>query len=51
VNLFAAGGIAKVSLERISQAIWPFVLATLIALALTTYWPAMVLLVPHLFLK
>lgn len=51
VNLFVAGGIARVSLEQISRAIWPFVLATLIALTVTTYWPGMVLLVPRLFLK
>ncbi|MBI3121359.1 MAG: TRAP transporter large permease [candidate division NC10 bacterium] len=51
VNLFVAGGIARVSLEQISRAIWPFVLATLIALAITTYWPGMVLLIPRLFLK
>ena len=51
VNLFVAGGIAKISLERISQAVWPFVLATLIPLAITTYWPAMVLFVPRLFLR
>lgn len=50
VNLFVAGAIAKTSLERISQAVWPFVLATLIPLAITTYWPGMVLLVPRLFL-
>lgn len=51
VNLFVAGGIARVSLEQISRAIWPFVMATLIALAITTYWPGMVLLIPRLFLK
>lgn len=51
VNLFVAGGIAKVSLERISLAIWPFVAATLVALAIITYWPGMVLLLPRLFLR
>jgi tripartite ATP-independent transporter DctM subunit len=50
VNLFVAGGIAKISLEEISHAVWPFVLATLIPMAITTYWPDMVLLVPRLFL-
>ncbi len=51
VNLFVAGGIAKISLEQISRAVWPFVLATLIPLAITTYWPGMVLFVPRLFLR
>ena len=51
VNLFVAGGIAKVSLEQISRAIWPFVGATLIGLAATSYWPSMVLLVPRYFLR
>jgi C4-dicarboxylate transporter DctM subunit len=51
VNLFVAGGIAKVSLEQISRAIWPFVGATLIGLAVTSYWPSMVLLVPRYFLR
>lgn len=51
VNLFVAGGIAKVSLEQISRAIWPFVAATLIGLAVTSYWPGMVLLVPRYFLR
>jgi C4-dicarboxylate transporter DctM subunit len=51
VNLFVAGGIARVSLERISRAIWPFVVATLIALAVTSYWPSMVLLIPRYFLR
>lgn len=50
VNLFVAGGIARISLEEISRAVWPFVLATLIPLAITTYWPAMVLLLPRFFL-
>jgi C4-dicarboxylate transporter DctM subunit len=51
VNLFVAGAIARVSLERISRAIWPFVVATLIALAVTSYWPSMVLLIPRYFLR
>jgi tripartite ATP-independent transporter DctM subunit len=51
VNLFVAGGIAKVSLERISRAVWPFVLATLIPLAITTYWPGLILWLPRLFAR
>jgi C4-dicarboxylate transporter DctM subunit len=51
VNLFVAGGIAKISLERISRAVWPFILATLIPLAITTYWPGLVLWLPQLFAR
>jgi len=51
VNLFVAGGIAKVSLERISRAVWPFVAATLIPLAVITYWPGLILWVPRLFAR
>jgi len=51
VNLFVAGGIAKVTLEKISAAVWPFILATLVGLAITTYWPSLILSVPHLFLR
>ncbi|MFB3819080.1 MAG: TRAP transporter large permease [Candidatus Methylomirabilales bacterium] len=51
VNLFVAGGIAKVSLERISRAVWPFVLATLIPLAITTYWPGLILWLPRLLAR
>ncbi len=51
VNLFVAGGIAKVTLEKISAAAWPFILATLVGLAITTYWPSLILCVPRLLLK
>lgn len=51
VNLFVAGGIAKVSLEQISRAIWPFVAAAIVGLVVTSYWPSMVLLVPRYFLR
>ena len=37
VNLFVACGISKVSLERISRAVWPFVLAEIAALLAISY--------------
>lgn len=51
VNLFVASGIAKTSLEKISQSIWLFLVALLIPLALITYIPQISLWVPRLFLK
>ena len=51
VNLFVAAGIAKISLEKISKAVWLFLVALLIPLALITYIPQISLWVPRLFLK
>jgi len=51
VNLFVASGIAKVSLEKISRAIWLFLLALLVPLAVITYVPPISLWVPRVFLK
>jgi C4-dicarboxylate transporter DctM subunit len=51
VNLFVASGIAKISLEEISRAVWLFLIALLIPLALITYIPQITLWVPKLFLK
>jgi C4-dicarboxylate transporter DctM subunit len=51
VNLFVASGIAKISLEKISKAVWLFLVALLVPLALITYIPQISLWVPRLFLK
>ena len=51
VNLFVAAGIAKISLEKIGKAVWLFLVALLIPLALITYIPQISLWVPRLFLK
>lgn len=51
VNLFVASAIAQISLEKISKAIWLFLVALLIPLALITYIPQISLWVPKLFLK
>jgi tripartite ATP-independent transporter DctM subunit len=51
VNLFVASAIAKISLEKISKAVWLFLIALLIPLALITYIPQISLWVPRLFLK
>jgi C4-dicarboxylate transporter DctM subunit len=51
VNLFVASGIAKISLEKISRAVWLFLIALLVPLALITYIPQISLWLPRLFLK
>ena len=51
VNLFVASAIAKISLEKISKAVWLFLVALLVPLAVITYIPQLSLWVPRLFLK
>ena len=48
VNLFVACGISKVSLERISRAVLPFVLVEVAALLVITYVPALSTFLPGL---
>jgi tripartite ATP-independent transporter DctM subunit len=49
VNLYVAANIAKLSIDEISRAVWPFVLAMLLALAVITEWPALSTFLPALF--
>ncbi len=51
VCLFVSSGIAGISLERISRAIIPFILAAVVVLLLVTYIPALSMWVPQLFLQ
>ena len=47
INLYVSCGLAKLSLKEISMDVWPFVLASICALMLVTYIPAIALcLVP-----
>jgi tripartite ATP-independent transporter DctM subunit len=48
VCLFAASPIAGISLERMSRAVLPFILAELVALMFITYIPELVLFIPRL---
>ena len=41
--------IARLSVDEISRAVWPFVLAMLLALAIVTQWPALSTMLPALF--
>ena len=49
VCLFIACRIAKISLERVSKAIWPFILVSIFVLLLVTYVPWIVTFIPNLF--
>jgi tripartite ATP-independent transporter DctM subunit len=48
VCLFAAAPIAQISLERMSKAVLPFILAEVVALMILTYVPDLVLFIPRL---
>jgi C4-dicarboxylate transporter DctM subunit len=49
VVLFVVCGIAKISLEEITKAVWPFMVAILIILFLITYIPWLTLVIPRYF--
>ncbi|MFN4128926.1 MAG: TRAP transporter large permease subunit [Paracoccaceae bacterium] len=47
--LFVGCAIAKVRIEHVVKTIWPYYLAILVALMLTTYIPAVSMTLPNLF--
>jgi C4-dicarboxylate transporter DctM subunit len=49
VNLFVAANLAKISMERISRAVMPFVFALIGALLIITYIPELSLWLPRVF--
>jgi TRAP-type C4-dicarboxylate transport system permease large subunit len=49
VCLFVASGIARISMERLVRAVWPFLLWQIVILLLVTYVPAISMWVPWLF--
>ncbi len=51
VCLFVSSGIAGISLERLSRAMIPFLLAAILVLLLVTYIPALSLWIPQLYLQ
>lgn len=46
--LYVASGIAKISLERISKAVIPFLIAEIVTLLIVTYWPFLTLWLPSI---
>jgi C4-dicarboxylate transporter DctM subunit len=49
VNLYVAANVARLSVEEISRAVWPFVLAILLALGIVVQWPALSTWLPGVF--
>lgn len=49
VCLFVAAGIARISMERLVRAVWPFLVWQIVILVLVTYVPALATAVPRLF--
>lgn len=49
VNLYVAANIARVPMETMSAAVWPFVMAMLAALVVVTLWPGLSTWLPRLF--
>jgi C4-dicarboxylate transporter DctM subunit len=49
VNLYVAANVARLSVEEISRAVWPFVLAMLLALGIVVQWPALSTWLPGVF--
>jgi TRAP-type C4-dicarboxylate transport system permease large subunit len=49
--LFVGCVIGKIRIEQAVKTIWPFYLAILVALMLTTYIPAISLTLPSLFIE
>jgi tripartite ATP-independent transporter DctM subunit len=49
--LYILARVAGISFERATRACLPFLIPLLVSLALVTYWPAMVMLLPNFFYK
>jgi C4-dicarboxylate transporter, DctM subunit len=49
VNLYVAANIARISFDEVSRAVWPFVLAMLLALTIITESPTLSTFLPALF--
>ncbi len=51
VNLFVACGLSKISIESISKAVLPMLLAMIVAVLIITYVPSTVMFLPDLLMK
>ena len=47
--LYLSAAMAEVSIDRVIREVWPLILALLVVLAISTYWPGMVLWIPNMF--
>jgi C4-dicarboxylate transporter DctM subunit len=49
ICLFVGCSIAKISIERLSKAIWPFILVLIAILLIFSYVPSISMIVPKIF--
>jgi tripartite ATP-independent transporter DctM subunit len=49
--LYVLARVANISLDRTTKACAPFLIPLIVTLAIVTYWPSMVMLLPNLFYK
>jgi len=49
ICLFVGCTIARISIERLSRAIWPFVLILIAVLLIFSYFPSIAMIVPQIF--
>ena len=49
VCLFVVSGIARISMERLVRAVWPFLVWQIVVLFVVTYVPAVSMIIPRLF--
>ncbi|HMM54275.1 MAG TPA: TRAP transporter large permease subunit [Candidatus Desulfobacillus sp.] len=47
LNLYVASGISRLGLTDMTKAVWPWLLTSLLFLAIVTYWPPLSLWLPH----
>jgi C4-dicarboxylate transporter DctM subunit len=47
--LYLSAAMAGVSIDQVIREVWPLIAALLVVLAISTYWPGLVLWIPNLF--
>lgn len=51
VNLYVGCGIAGIKLKEICKAVWPLIIASILALLIVTYWEPISMVLPNLLAK
>lgn len=51
VNLYVGCGIAGIKLKEICRAVWPLIIASILALLIVTYWEPISMVLPNLLAK
>jgi tripartite ATP-independent transporter DctM subunit len=47
--LYLSAAMADVPIDRVIREVWPLIVALLVVLAISTYWPGLVLMIPNMF--